>query len=101
MEDENNFHNALFLLVDLIGLNAKAESHTSDGRIDIEVITDDFIYIIELKYDVPASAALEQIERKKYARKFQMDSQKIFLIGASFSSKTRCIEDWRIKEYER
>ncbi|MBD5358652.1 MAG: ATP-binding protein [Bacteroides sp.] len=98
IENENNFHNAFFLLIDLIGLNAKAESHTSDGRIDIEVTTDEFIYIIELKYDHSAQEALEQIENKQYARKHQTDSRKVFLIGAAFSSKTRCIEDWRIKE---
>ncbi|MDE5881088.1 MAG: ATP-binding protein [Muribaculaceae bacterium] len=100
IENENNFHNAFFLLIDLIGLNTKAESHTSDGRIDIEVMTDDFIYIIELKYDHAAQEALKQIEDKRYARKYQSDSHKIFLIGATFSSKTRCIEDWIIKELQ-
>lgn len=98
IENENNFHNAFFLLIDLIGLNAKAESHTSDGRIDIEVMTDEFIYIIELKYDHSAQEALEQIENKHYARKYQSDSRKVFLIGAAFSSETRCIQDWIIKE---
>ena len=84
--------------MDLIGLKAKVESHTSDGRIDIEVLTDDYIYIIELKYDHSAQEAMEQIERKQYARQYLSDSRRIFLIGATFSSKTRCIEDWLIKE---
>ncbi|MDE6668282.1 MAG: ATP-binding protein, partial [Muribaculaceae bacterium] len=98
IESENNFHNAFFLLMDLIGLKAKVESHTSDGHIDIEVLTDDYIYIIELKYDHPAQEDMEQIERKQYARQYLSDSRRIFLIGATFSSKTRCIEDWLIKE---
>lgn len=97
MDDENNFHNAFFLLIDLIGLNAKTESHTSSGRIDIEVLTSKFIYIIELKYDHTAEEALNQIKEKNYALKYGMDSRKIFLIGASFSSETRTIGGWKIE----
>lgn len=100
IENENNFHNAFFLLMDIIGLDTKAESHTSEGRIDIEVCTEDYIYIVELKYDHTAREAIEQIEDRHYARKYQTDSRKVFLIGASFSSKTRCIEDWEIKKVD-
>ena len=73
------------------------ESHTSEGRIDIEVTTDEFIYVIELKYDHTAEEALKQIEEKHYARKYHTDLRKVFLIGVSFSSKTRCIESWICK----
>ncbi len=96
MEEENNFHNAFFLLMDLIGLDTETESATSDGRIDITIKTADYIYIIELKYDGSAEKALRQIEEKRYARKFQMEGRRLILIGVNFSSKTRCIEDWRI-----
>lgn len=96
MEDENNFHNAFFLLMDLIGLDTETESGTSDGSIDITIKTDDYIYVIELKYDGGAEKALRQIEEKRYDRKFQMDGRQIIRIGVNFSSKTRCIEDWVI-----
>lgn len=96
MDNENNFHNALYLLVDLIGLDTETESTTSDGSIDIVIKTDDYIYVIELKYDKSAEEALKQIEDKRYARKYQMDSRQIIEIGVNFSSKTRCIEDWKI-----
>ncbi|MDE5887022.1 MAG: ATP-binding protein [Muribaculaceae bacterium] len=96
IDNENNFHNAFFLLLDLIGLETKAESHTSEGRIDIEITTDDFIYIIELKYDHSAEKALQQIKENHYARKYQNDSRRLFEIGVEFSSKTRCIENWII-----
>lgn len=97
IENENNFHNAFFLLMDLIGLETKAESATSDGSIDITVKTDDYIYVIELKYDGSAEEALQQIEIKKYDRKYQMDGREIIRIGVNFSSKTRCIEGWKIQ----
>ncbi|MDE6510642.1 MAG: ATP-binding protein, partial [Muribaculaceae bacterium] len=50
MENENNFHNAFYLLMDLVGLETETESATSDGSIDITVKTEDYIYVIELKY---------------------------------------------------
>ncbi|MDE6552611.1 MAG: ATP-binding protein [Muribaculaceae bacterium] len=97
MDNENNFHNAFFLLMDLVGLETETESATSDGSIDITVKTDDYIYVIELKYDGSAEQALKQIEEKKYDRKFQMDGRHIIRIGVNFSSETRCIEDWKIE----
>ena len=98
MDNENNFHNAFFLLMDLIGLETEAESATSDGMIDITIKTEDYIYVIELKYDGSAEEALRQIEEKKYCRKFQTDKRHIIRIGVNFSSQTRCIEDWKIDQ---
>ncbi len=98
MDNENNFHNAFFLLMDLMGLETESESATSDGSIDITVKTEDYIYVIELKYDGSAEKALHQIEEKKYDRKFQMDGRQIIRIGVNFSSATRCIEDWIIEK---
>lgn len=97
LDNENNFHNAFFLLTNLIGLDTHTEVSTSDGSIDILISTDDFIYIIELKYDRPAEEALRQINNKHYDRPYLTDGRKIFKIGVSFSSKTRCIENWIIE----
>lgn len=98
IEDENNFQNALYILLTLIGVATQAESHTSDGRIDLLIETPRYVYIIELKYDATPLQALHQIEEKQYARKFTGDSRKIFKIGVSFSSKTRRIEGWEIED---
>ncbi|MDE6511235.1 MAG: ATP-binding protein, partial [Muribaculaceae bacterium] len=98
MENENNFHNAFYILTTLIGIDAKAEVHTSDGRIDLLIETPRYIYVIELKYDGTPEEALRQIEEKGYARKFATDPRKLFKIGVSFSSETRRIEGWRIME---
>ncbi|MDE6194462.1 MAG: PD-(D/E)XK nuclease domain-containing protein [Muribaculaceae bacterium] len=65
MDNENNFHNASYILVTLIGLDAKSEAHTSDGRIGLLIETPDYVYVIELKYDASAEKALRQIEEWK------------------------------------
>lgn len=100
IDNENNFHNAFYLLTLMIGLKARTEVHTSDGSIDLTIDTDEFFYIIELKYDHSAEEALRQIEEKRYARPWQTGGRRIFLIGAAFSSNTRCIEGWTIKPLE-
>ncbi len=98
LDNENNFHNAFFLMMDLMGLETETESATSNGSIDITIKTEDYIYVIELKYDGSAEKALKQIEEKKYDRKFQMDGRQIIRIGVNFSSETRCIEEWLIEK---
>ncbi|MDE5586385.1 MAG: ATP-binding protein [Muribaculaceae bacterium] len=97
MDNENNFHNAFYILVTLLGIDTKAEVHTSDGRIDLLIETPRYIYIIELKHDATPEQALCQIEEKQYARKFATDSRRLFKIGVSFSSATRRIEAWKIE----
>lgn len=96
IEDENNFQNALYILLTLIGIDTKAEVHTSNGRIDLLLETRDYLYIIELKYDSTPEQALRQIEEKQYANKYAGDSRELFKIGISFSSKTRRIQGWKI-----
>lgn len=97
MENENNFHNAVYIILSLIGIDAKVEEHTSDGRIDVLITTPRFIYIIELKYDGSSTQALQQINEKQYALKFDADSRHIFKIGINFSSNLRRIEGWKIE----
>lgn len=98
IDDERNFHNALLILMKLIGLYVDAEYRTSDGRIDILLQTDRFIYIIELKSDHTAEAALRQIDNKHYELPFVCDGRKIIKIGVNFSTKMRTIKDWLIKD---
>lgn len=96
MDDENNFHNAFFILMSLLDLSVEAEASTSDGRMDLLLKSKKFIFIVELKYDGSAQAALDQIEHKKYAMQFHGDSRTIIKIGVNFSSKFRRIENWVI-----
>lgn len=97
IENENNFHNALYILLTLIGVDTTTEVHTSDCRIDLLIETQNYIYIIELKYDSTPQEALLQIEEKQYARKFSTDYRRLFRIGVNFSSKHRRINGWEIE----
>ncbi|MGM9788437.1 MAG: AAA family ATPase [Candidatus Cryptobacteroides sp.] len=93
---EKDFQYAMYVIMELVGEYVQAERTTSNGRIDLLLQTKDYIYVIELKVDNGAEAALRQIEEKGYARPFSSDSRKLFKIGVSFSSKDRCITAWKI-----
>lgn len=92
MEDENNFHNALYILLTLIGVNAETEMHTSDGRIDLVIKTREYVYVMELKFDGSAHDAMEQIEAKQYDLSFGRDPRHLFRIGLNFSKETRHLD---------
>lgn len=75
----------------------QTERHTSNGRMDIVMQTNDYIYIIELKLDATADEALNQIEEKQYAIPFAMDKRTIIRIGATFGSESRKMDEWKIQ----
>ena len=93
---EKNFQYAMYIIMELLGEYVQAERNTSNGRIDLLLQTKDYIYIVELKIDNTADAALQQIEEKGYAKPFVSDPRKIFKIGVSFSTANRRIEEWKI-----
>jgi ATP-dependent exoDNAse (exonuclease V) beta subunit len=94
---ENHYQNVLFIVAKLMGLYVKAEYHTSEGRIDLVLQTDDYIYVMEFKLDGTAEEALAQINDKNYALPFAIDNRKLVKIGVNFSSKTRNIERWIVE----
>ena len=98
INSERSFQQAMYIIMELLGEYVEAERHTSNGRIDLLLQTKDYSYIVELKIDNTADAALLQIEEKGYARPFVNDPRKIFKIGVSFSTANRRIEDWKVVE---
>ena len=97
-DSEKNFQYAMYIIMELLGEYVQAERSTSNGRIDLLLQTKDYIYIVELKIDNTADAALQQIEEKGYAKPFVSDPRKIFKIGVSFSTANRRIEEWKVVE---
>ena len=90
------FQNTMYVMCKLMGQYVQVERHTSNGRMDIVVQTDKYVYIMELKMDATADEALKQIEDKGYAKPFAADPRQIFKIGVAFSKQTRRIEEWKI-----
>ena len=89
------FHYTFYLLMRLISCyTLYTEKQLSEGRADCIVETPKQIYIFEFKLDGSAKEALKQIHDRGYAQAYAADPRQMFLVGASFSSKTGTIEEW-------
>ena len=96
-EQELHYENVLFIVFKQVGFYTKVEYHTNDGRIDLVLQTEKFIYIMEFKLNGTAEEALQQINDKRYALPFEADGRKLFKIGINFSEKPRNIEKWVVE----
>ena len=97
-DQELHYQNVLFIVSKLLGFYVQAEYRTSQGRIDLLLQTDKFVYIMEFKLEDSAEEALKQIEERGYAAPFASDTRKVLKIGVNFSAQTRNIDRWLISE---
>ncbi len=91
---EGFYASVIFAWLSSVPLQLVVEDCTNKGRIDMSVETDDFIYLIEFKVDMPEEKALTQIKAKGYAEKYQTKDKKIVLIGIDFSSAEKNVTEF-------
>lgn len=91
---ERDFQNVIYIVFMLLGQFVHTEMHTSKGRCDCVVETDNYIYVFEFKRDGTAKEALEQIEEKGYAKPYAADERTILKVGAVFDSVERNLTEW-------
>ena len=94
---EVHYQNVLFIVFRLVSFYVKEGYHTSEGRVDLVLQTDRYIYVMEFKLEGSAEEALQQIKAKHYARPFEVDSRQLFKIGINFDNNTRNIERWIVE----
>lgn len=102
-EVERHFQNMVYMFSRILlpyTTYVKTEDRTSDGRIDMTIMTVDFIYIFEIKRDSTAEDAMCQIEKKGYSLQYTTDPRKVFLIGMNFSTKKRRLDGYIVKELD-
>ncbi len=58
------------------------------------VETDNSIYLIEFKVDMPEETALVQIKAKGYAEKYRATGKKIVLISIGFCSEEKNVTEF-------
>ncbi len=92
------FQNTMAIMFKMMGLYVKTEYNTSNGRIDIVIETDKYVYIIELKRDQSPDIALRQIEEKGYGKPFLASGKTIVKLGINFSSQTRTVDGCKVAE---
>lgn len=96
---EEHYQQMLYIIFSLLtGYVVDVEVHTPKGRLDIVMLTHTRLYIIELKLNKNAQAALQQINLKNYAQRFALCGKPVSKVGINFDSTTGNIEDWVIEE---
>lgn len=95
---ERHYQNVLFIVFRLLGFYTQAEYRTSNGRIDMVLKTDRYIYVMEFKLNGSAEEAIRQINEKGYAAPFASDGRTLYKIGVNFSNEIRGIEGWIVEE---
>ena len=91
--NEHYYHSLLYTLLTALGADIRAEELTAKGQSDLVLLMPKGIYIMEIKYDDTAQKALEQIDLKGYAEKYELDGRPITKVGIAFSSEERNITE--------
>ena len=94
---EVHYQNILYIIFKLMGFYVQVEYHTSRGRIDLVLQTQDYVYIMEFKLNGSADEALVQIREKGYAAPFAKDSRTVYKIGVNFSDELRNIQEVKVE----
>ena len=95
-ERERYFQYTFYLIFKMISTYETLVEHPqSQGRVDFIVETPKYVYIFEFKLDGSAEEALAQIEERGYTRPYASGPRPVYRIGASFSSATGTIGEWK------
>ena len=117
---EGHYQQLLYVIFSLFGRYVDVEVHTPTGRVDIVMKTAKALYLFELKLNMSAQAAINQIDLKDYssklslmtsgctqdssskldspsfAQKFALSGLPIVKVGINFDPERRTIGDWKV-----
>ncbi|WP_165156986.1 ATP-binding protein [Parabacteroides sp. ZJ-118] len=95
---EGHYQQLLYVIFTLLGNYVDVEVRTPKGRVDMVLRTPSTLYVIELKLDQSAEAAMEQIDLKEYPERFVLCALPVVKVGINFSTEKRTIEGWKIED---
>ena len=95
---EGHYQQMLYIIFSLLGQfrGLDVAVRTPTGRVDIVLRTNQALYLFELKLNMSAQAAMDQINLKDYASKFALSGLPIVKVGINFDPERRTIGDWKI-----
>ena len=95
---EGHYQQVIYIIFTLMGYYADVEVRTPTGRVDMVMRTRDTLYLIELKLNRSAEAAMSQIDLKDYASHFSLTGLPIVKVGINFDPGKHTISDWKIEK---
>lgn len=94
---EGHYQSLLYVIFSLLGFYVDVEVRTPRGRVDVVLRTHSTLYVIELKLDKTADAAMQQIDLKNYPKRFALCGLPIVKVGINFDRERRTLGEWRIE----
>jgi len=101
IRQEKYYQTIFYLIFKLIGLEIDAEVHTSWGRIDAVIETENDIFLFEFKLDGRAEKALQQIKEKEYFSRYRLSGKTLHLLGVNFELEKRGVGEWLVEKVIR
>lgn len=93
---EGHYQQLFYIIFSLFGMYVDVEVRTPKGRVDVVMRTAHTLYVIELKLDRSADAAMAQIDLKNYPERFALCGLPIVKVGINFDSEQHTLGDWVI-----
>lgn len=97
VKEEAYYHSLIYLVLKALGFSVESEVSTSNGRVDMVLKTDKYIFLFEFKIDADAKAAMHQILERGYHDRYKLDSREVLLVGVNFNTKTRSLDDFCVE----
>ena len=93
---EGHYQQMLYIIFSLLGAYVDVEVRTPMGRVDMVMRTATTLYIVELKLNQSAEAAMQQIDLKNYPERFALCGQPVVKVGINFDMERHTLKDWMI-----
>ena len=97
-KSERDVQTVFYLIFSLMGTHVRVEECSAMGRADVVIYLPDTIYVMELKYDGSAEAALKQIDDKGYLVPYSASGKRLVKIGVNYDSAKRTIGEWIVED---
>ncbi len=95
---EGHYQQMLFVVFSLLtDYLVDVEIQTPKGRVDMALLTRTDLYLLELKLNKSAQAAMRQIDLKNYRQRFALSGKPITKVAVNFDSAQGNIDDWAIE----
>lgn len=96
-DSEGHYQQMLYVIFSLFGMYVDVEVRTPVGRLDMVMRTTTTLYVVELKLNQSAEAAMHQIDLKQYPERFRLTGLPIVKVGINLDSERHTLRDWTIE----
>lgn len=97
---EGHYQQMLYIIFSLLGMYVDVEVRTLRGRVDMVLRTHTTLYVVELKLNKSADAAMQQIDLKNYPKRFALCGLPMVKVAINFDSERHTLKDWKIEYCE-